>query len=246
MLKTPLRYLGKKEQEIHLILPYIENADMYVEPFVGSCSVLLSLLQTRPRSSFKRYIASDIDRNLIEFWKYVQLHGDDIKVLLKKFLREYSIDFVPTNDIESMLSHIVSIQCRNFHRLNTIDEDLLNRFRSDAFKGYSFDDLALLIEGVEFKCKDYKEILKESKSRGTVSTFCDPPYMNVTSGIRSWYSSNLVSIMELKEILEGCKSFVLSYSNDTISEQLLEGMKHNNVVIKRGFFTRQERYYYNK
>ena len=246
MIRTPLRYIGKKEKEIHLILPHIENADTYVEPFIGSCSVLLSLLQTRPKSSFKRYIASDIDKDLIAFWRYVQIHGSDTIKLFSVFLREYTVDFIPTNEEESMLSHMVFTQCRDFFRLDRTREDYLDRFKISPFNGCDFDAIAKVLEDVEFKCGDYLSILKECMGVGTVSTFCDPPYINVAEGIRTWYNSNLISITELRQLLEKCKSFVLSYSSDDLSVQLLRGINRTKVDINRGLFTRKETYYYNK
>ena len=90
-IKAPFAYLGGKYSHLKWILPLLSNdCRTYVEPFCGSCAVLLN----RPRARIE--IANDIDGRLYNFWKV--LRSKDGPELIRQ------IELTPRQELEFILA----------------------------------------------------------------------------------------------------------------------------------------------
>ena len=78
-MKTFIKWSGNKSKYVKHILPHIpDNYNTYIEPFVGSGAVFLSV---QP----KKWILNDLNTNLIDVWKVVG-GTSDMEPLLKGIL----------------------------------------------------------------------------------------------------------------------------------------------------------------
>jgi DNA adenine methylase len=70
VLKSPFRYPGAKTRIVHglmrWIVPGMARSEVYVEPFVGGGSVLLSVAEIFPDCQL---VVNDLDKSVYSFWK---------------------------------------------------------------------------------------------------------------------------------------------------------------------------------
>ena len=83
-LKTPLRYPGGKSRALSKLFQYIPDLKDYTEyrePFLGGGSVALEVTKRYPRLSIT---VNDLYEPLYNFWRELQLHGNDCFYNLKR------------------------------------------------------------------------------------------------------------------------------------------------------------------
>jgi len=73
-LKAPFIYFGGKARVADEVWRRFGNPKTYVEPFSGSCAVLLA----RPGGAFGREIVNDYDGNIANFWRALQADPEGI------------------------------------------------------------------------------------------------------------------------------------------------------------------------
>ena len=82
-LKTFIKWSGNKSKHLRHIIPHIpEEYNTYIEPFVGSGALFLKL---EPES----WIINDLNKDLINCWKYVKSDPETIIDGFKKFGKKF-------------------------------------------------------------------------------------------------------------------------------------------------------------
>ena len=67
-MQPVIKYTGSKRlQAKEIVDKFPKEIDIYYEPFIGGGSILIELLQ-RKDIKVKKYICSDINKDLIHFW----------------------------------------------------------------------------------------------------------------------------------------------------------------------------------
>lgn len=91
--KPVLKWVGGKTQIIDKVIQsFPKIIKNYHEPFLGGGSVLLALLSHNKNGVIKvegRFYASDINKNLINLYKNIQLFPRELVAKLKKIIEEY-------------------------------------------------------------------------------------------------------------------------------------------------------------
>lgn len=78
MFEPIVKWSGsKRSQAAEIVARMPREIDTYYEPFCGGCSVLYRLLNT-PSVKVSRYVASDVNRDLIELWKMIRDNQDEL------------------------------------------------------------------------------------------------------------------------------------------------------------------------
>lgn len=91
MVSPLLKWVGGKSRLVDDILAkFPTSIETYYEPFVGSASVLLAVLQTRNARIVKKARVSDKNERLIQFYKCVQEHPVELEREYKRLLQEYN------------------------------------------------------------------------------------------------------------------------------------------------------------
>ena len=92
--KPIMKWSGsKRSQSDELILYFPHEIDTYYEPFCGGCSMLRALLESDIKTNY--IICSDLNSDLIQTWKEIEFHPDDV-------LREYTRMWNEMNSLSSI------------------------------------------------------------------------------------------------------------------------------------------------
>jgi DNA adenine methylase len=194
-LKTFIRWPGNKSKHLRHILPYIpDDYNTYIEPFVGSGALFLNLQPDK-------WIINDLNKDLIEAWKYVKEEPEKIIEFFKLFgkifkpmNRELKILFCRelTNDLNNMkydfLKTVIYLVMKYCSYLGLVFFD--NKFYFPSLdlnieknrypflnKQYidNLFNISLFLKTGKIYNKDYKYILSKAKENDFV--FLDPPYI---------------------------------------------------------------------
>lgn len=76
---TPIRYAGGKSKGLKFIIPYLENNDKIISPFMGGGSVEVYLA-----SQGKQVIGFDIFSTLVNFWNVLLKHPKELGEKMKQ------------------------------------------------------------------------------------------------------------------------------------------------------------------
>ncbi len=70
-VKTPLKWAGSKARIMPLLLPHLPSGARLVEPFAGSCSVMMN-------TDYDEYLIADINPDLINFYQQLTCNTDAV------------------------------------------------------------------------------------------------------------------------------------------------------------------------
>lgn len=221
ILKTFIRWQGNKSKYIKTIKNHIpEYKGKYIEPFVGSGALFLDL---EP----KKWIINDLNKDLINIWKYIKTNPDDI---IKNF-KEDGKNFKP------MSFNDKKIYCKeNIDKLNYIPYDCYRAYlfifmKFCSYRGDILKNNKFIFNGLDFNIykkntysflndkyfnrlkniseyinnskgkiynKSYKEVLKYAKKGDFV--FLDPPYFEDISYQFNYNKDEKIDINFLHEL----------------------------------------------
>ena len=92
-IKPPIKWVGSKSKLLKHLLPvlsaHIDQCDYYVEPFMGTGSVFLALLEDRV-FSHTTFVLNDTNKYLIEIFHAIRDKVDELVTLLKEAEKEYN------------------------------------------------------------------------------------------------------------------------------------------------------------
>ena len=197
-MKTFIRWQGNKSKHINKFIQYIPHfTGTYIEPFLGSGALLLKL---QP----KKWIVNDINKDLINIWKYVKSDpqgiidiftefGTYFKPLSKQDKVKYCKEI--TSKIESMpydikrasmyllmkfCAYMGNILHKNIFRFPSLDMNIYLENNYPFLKQNNYDNILEVSHflnnsnGKIFN-KSYEKILDKAKSGDFI--FLDPPYI---------------------------------------------------------------------
>jgi DNA adenine methylase len=82
-MKTFIKWQGNKSKHLNKFIEYIPDfSGTYIEPFIGSGALLLKL---QP----KKWIINDLNKDLINIWKSVKEHPQEIIKIFKEFGKDF-------------------------------------------------------------------------------------------------------------------------------------------------------------
>lgn len=193
-----IKWTGSKRKQAPKIASLIPEYNRYFEPFLGGGAMLFLC-------AHENAVASDIYKPLIELWKMIQNHPQDVIYDYEKKWNELNIEYkaLQQNDVKNVdgLPKTFYESRDSFNKthnpldLNFIMRTCVNgivRFNSNGefnnsfhlsrqgMKPDQFEKNVLIwhkkIQGVNFQCKDYTEILSETSAGDFV--YFDPPYVD--------------------------------------------------------------------
>jgi DNA adenine methylase len=201
-MKTFIRWQGNKSKHINKFIQYIPHfTGTYIEPFLGSGALLLKL---QP----KKWIVNDINKDLINIWKYVKSDpqgiidiftefGTYFKPLSKQDKVKYCKEI--TSKIESMpydikrasmyllmkfCAYMGNILHKNIFRFPSLDMNIFLNNNYTFLKQNNYDNILQVNKFLNNKNgkifnKSYEKILDKAKEGDFV--FLDPPYIESTN-----------------------------------------------------------------
>lgn len=189
---------SKRSQAEAIVARFPREIDTYYEPFCGGCSVLYRLLWT-PIIKVKRYVASDLNADLIALWNAIKSNPEG---LAKGYAELWGIfnKHSGVEDYERKKEVFYTVRERYNKEHNPIDFLFIMRTTTNGMPRYNdkgeFNNSChfsrpgihpstlrtILLEwsrvlnaaDVEFVCRPYQYI--DPKPNDLV--YCDPPYAN--------------------------------------------------------------------
>lgn len=239
-MKPILKWAGGKRKLIPAIEPYICDAEIYVEPFVGGGALVFN---KKP----KRAIINDLNKNLINVYRTVRDEPDNVIYYLK-ILQEQTtkLDYYRIRYEERLDEFRETCNAYRAARTIYLNKTCYNGLYRVNKKGYFnvpygnrqgvklFDEQNLREisdylskNDVDIQCTDYRNILLEIHDNSFV--YLDPPYMNTYNNYTE-YRFDQAELKEQCDILD-CRNIRFLQSNIDIPEirELYKDYKIINV-----------------
>lgn len=192
-----IKWSGSKRSQCEDILEYFpQTINTYYEPFCGGCSMLMGLMNSD--IFVKRYVCSDINKDLIALWEKVKYSPDEIYESYAKLWEELNKDndiyrkrkfFEEQRDIYNkthdplVFFFIMRTTTNGMPRYNQKGEFnnsfhvTRNGIKPELLKPILTEwSEKLRKNNVEFVHRSYEEILGEVKEGDFI--YMDPPYFN--------------------------------------------------------------------
>lgn len=193
-MKSPIKWVGSKARLMPQLLPHLPKGKRLVEPFSGSCSVMLN-------TDYDEYLIADINPDLVNLYRAMAYHpselireleclfaagsvGDDsdraamFYVVRERFNQSDSMS--PIEKAAAFLylnRHCYGGVCR-FNRRGHFNTPY-GRYKKPYLPEVEIHAFAEKAKRATFICASYNETLKMVTAGDVV--YCDPPYIPVTS-----------------------------------------------------------------
>lgn len=202
-ISSPIRWAGSKKTLIKNLFTYIPvDKKIYVEPFLGSGTVLINILYNQDKYKFTDYYVNDKNNCIIMFFKKLKFNRNDLIDLICKEVNKYNNlsleekekyyyrkreEFNNRNSKDQLLNsanfYILMKTCFNgVFRVNGDNKYNVPFGRKEyiANPTEQLINISKLIRNVHFCNMDYKSFLekvfKECHSK-QIFIYCDPPYI---------------------------------------------------------------------
>ena len=194
--KSFLKWVGGKIRILNDIKALLPAGDRLIEPFAGSCVVSLN-------TKFNKYLLADSNTDLINLYKWIQLDGEKIIRIAKRYFTEDNLTEEnyyrlrdKYNDTKSTRIHSILFIYLNRHAFNG-----MCRYNSKGeynipcgrYKTVYFPEEEVLYfmkwsreNKVVFINDDFRNVINTSKENDVV--YADPPYspLTITSNFSSY------------------------------------------------------------
>jgi DNA adenine methylase len=205
-------YFGGKSLLSRRVLSFIGDHHTYVEPFAGGLNVLIN----KYRSS--REVASDLSQEIIELYQVLVSFPRELsdrirgipytKEIFATALRSPRASDPLDRAVNTFIKYQMSRNGRGqdfFHSDHFPDDSRRWTFRAD-----SLVRTAERLQGVEFRCQDAFQVIKELDSLDTCF-YIDPPYYPATRLMGHKYNHELSSFdhFRLLRLLKSCRGQVI-------------------------------------
>jgi len=194
-----MAYIGGKSKCYSHIINILNDAKydnmIYLEPFVGMCHILRRVVNK------KRYLASDINKNLYCLLKGIQ-NREEYQFISK---RRYTVlRNTPTSSFEkSLAAFTYSYNGKEFGGYTTTDKNMTRNYPQERIRYYE-----QLKENDTFMKSKIKNCAYNQWKPSGYLIYCDPPYKDTTDyatdfdhklfweTMREWSKNNIVFISE--------------------------------------------------
>ncbi|HGJ5882567.1 DNA adenine methylase [Arsenophonus sp.] len=196
--KTILKWAGSKVQIMPQLLPHLPKTQRLVEPFAGSCAVMM-------KTDYESYLLADANPDLINFYEMMIHHNtvfiEAVKSLFSPFARTgsdekqryYRIRQQFNYQAMTLLWRAVSFLYLNKHGFNGLCRyNQKGQFNVPAgkYKTVYFPEkeinqfISRQAQSITLRCRDWSETLSlVTKDDGI---YCDPPYLAHKNGFTQY------------------------------------------------------------
>ena len=251
-IKPPIKWVGSKSKLLKHLLPvlceHMDSYDYYVEPFMGTGSVFLALLdKVSPNITF---VLNDSNRYLLEMFYAIRDKVDDLIKLLKDAADEYNSAadkkklYYQKRDEFNVMHHnedysleaivmfmtLIKTNWYGLYRINSKGEYSVpfGYAKKLSFNIQNIRNISDLLnknkDRIIFENKDYRELLTEYKDKKCL-IYMDPPYYKTFVS----YAKDEFNHKEFAEIVESSdQQLVVSNSKDFLD--LIRNKDHYIVI----------------
>ena len=222
---------GKKLLRKEIILRFPKNFDRYIEVFGGAGWVLFG----KETNSKELEVFNDINSNLINLFRCVKYHADEVKKECSFLLNSREVFFDFKSQLESKGLTDIQRAARYLYIIKVsygADRDTYGTNSKNI--NYAIDmlsDVQNRLKRVVIENKDFSNLIKVYDRKGALF-YLDPPYYKT-----EYYYDNLFKEedhVKLRDILKNIKGkFILSYNDCEYIRELykdfhIEEIERNN------------------
>jgi len=218
-----LKWAGGKYALCEVINKMLPKGDCLIEPFVGAGSVFLN-------SNFKRYILNDINQDLINLYKILQLTPEQFIIDANKLFNKQNNQADAYYELRNVFNNTQDSYQRSllFLYLNRHGYNGLCRYNKSGgynvpfgkYKKPYFPDKELKIfaekaQRATFVCENYRKTFARAKSGDVI--YCDPPYvpLSKTASFTS-YAGNGFGLDEQADLANAAEEIVDNLAKATV------------------------------
>lgn len=261
LLTSPIRWSGSKRKIIKHILPLIDaTQDCYVEPFLGSATMLINIL---PKNYYKEHYVNDINSDLINF--FIQLRDTPDSLIEQIFNISKNYNSFPNIEKKQTYYYELRNYYNNFQTNKITRASFFCFLTKTCFNGVyrvnkhgkynvpfgkkekaNFDlDLLLQIsssiQNVSFSNLDYLEFLRQLGHKNLLQKsfiYLDPPYMPETDQTQKQriYTSDFFQHDRFSDFIDVIHenidlSLMLSMSDSSYSQKIYDDLSLNKKKV---------------
>ena len=255
---SPYRWAGSKRQLLNELIETFEDADIYVEPFLGSGIVMLNVLKIK---DYQRIYVNDKNINIISFYRNLQSFSEKTISAIRqkeefynklktieekeKYYYEKRMEFNTIKNKENIESSsifwfLMKAGYNGVYRINNSGNYNVpfGKKKSIECNHKNLIIISEQIKDVIFYNEDYSIFLKKliiENPRKTLFVYADPPYIGNSNG--NIYSKNIFDHNELVNTLKKLKKtkFAISMEKSLESDKIFKNLEENNLknVIRK-------------
>lgn len=243
-IKSPLKWVGSKARLMTQLRPHLPKGKRLVEPFAGSCSVMLN-------TEYDEYLIGDVNPDLIALYKEIAANPLDLidraRHLFETFNTEHGF-----YDSRDSFNHDADPEWRaalflylNRHCFNGLCRYNRNGFFNVPYGKYKrpyFPENEIKIfadkaRRATFVTGSYVQTLGMVESGDVV--YCDPPYLTTSANFTAYYENgfNLMDhgklSRKLRQLALSGVSVVASNSDLELVRQLYSGFEYCEISAPR-------------
>lgn len=185
-MRSPLKWVGSKNRIMPQLAAYLPKGKRLVEPFAGSCSVLLN-------TDYNMYVAGDSNPDLINFFEQVKHRPNDLIETAEYLFTNFTgNDYYTVRDEFNRRNANTLERAAMFLYLNKYGFNGLCRYNakgefnvpSGKRKNIPVPGVEILaasdrLQGTKLMCADWLTTLLEVREGDVV--YIDPPYIPVSA-----------------------------------------------------------------
>lgn len=193
-MKSPLKWVGSKSRIIPQLLRHLPKGKRLVEPFAGSCSVMLN-------TDYDEYLIADVNPDLIAFYKAIAANPYDVidwaRLLFEKYNHEAGYydnrDSFNHNDDPAwrpalflyLNRHCFNGLCR-YNKAGAFNVPY-GKYKQPYFPEVEILAFAEKSKRATFVTASYLETLSMVRPGDVV--YCDPPYLTESDNFTAYHGS---------------------------------------------------------
>lgn len=193
-VKSPLKWVGSKARLMPQLLPHLPKGKRLVEPFAGSCSVMLN-------TEYDEYLVADVNPDLIAFYKAAVADPDALISRARHLFETFnSADgyydsrdaFNHDDDPEWRPALFLYLNRHCFNGLCRYNKSggfnaPYGKYKRPYFPEAEIKAFAEKARRATFICAGYSATLDMVRAGDVV--YCDPPYLTDSENFTAYHSS---------------------------------------------------------
>ena len=250
IINPPIRWAGSKLTILKELLFFFEpGSTNYIEPFLGSGSVLINVLNNSEVLQYDDFFVNDSNLNIVNFYRQLQNHPENLICKVEELVNEYnSLDTIEEKeelyynsrqkfndsieDRDAIFMFLMKTDFNGVYRVNNrgvFNVPFGRKMRIQPVRD-NLESVSRLIKNVHFYSEDYIDFLIDMKKSGVTANsliYCDPPYIPDDISVcktQTLYSkdrfNHLQFFEEINSIANHSSKVIISMSESTKADEI--------------------------
>lgn len=199
LIRTPLKWVGSKSRIMETLRPHLPAGDRLVEPFAGSCSVMMN-------TDYDEYLIADVNADLIALYQAIASNPFDLIDRTKLLFETYNSadayydcrdSFNHDDDPEWRPALFLYLNRHCYRGLCRYNKQghfntPYGHYKKPYFPEKEIHALSNKAKRATFICGGYAETLRLARDGDVV--YCDPPYLTDTDNFTAYHTQGFTHL----------------------------------------------------